>query len=147
MNIEKFRDEWCQITCGDCEYFNIRADLDGVVSTCKRLDHKHLKFAKPWFKSYDCGQSRLASCSDFKYGGVSPILKKQFPLVGIDKYLTDKQKYDGYVWLVVDNDTSIRYAVNRKDFYNNTFLTDSGNLKWIKREYYKRSNRLRWGIN
>ena len=53
---EDLRDAFCSVGCGECKYFNVKASLPGVESTCKRLDHKMVKFAGPWFKSYDCGQ-------------------------------------------------------------------------------------------
>ncbi len=47
-----------------CKYFKVNADQEHVMSECERIDHKKIKFAVPWFKSYDCGQHSII-CSDF----------------------------------------------------------------------------------
>ena len=38
-----FEDEWCCLQCGQCKWFKVGADR--TPSTCKRIDHKHIKFA------------------------------------------------------------------------------------------------------
>ena len=47
----------------------------------------------------------------------------------------------GTISFILDDDTSIRYKVPRKDFVNGTFLDSEGNLKWVEKEYYKRSRK------
>ncbi len=53
------------LDCGHCKHFNVKADLPGEVSSCKRIDHKTIKFYTPWFKCYDCGMHHMI-CSDFE---------------------------------------------------------------------------------
>lgn len=66
-------DDWIRIECQHCLYHKSNADMENVQSTCKRLDHKHLRFAKPVFKCYDC--------EDFKWVHEDKIKK----LVGGDE--------------------------------------------------------------
>lgn len=47
----------------------------------------------------------------------------------------------GKMWLILDDDKSVRYAVRREDFSDGTFLDADGNLKWIEKEYYKQSRK------
>lgn len=135
MTAEQFFD--CQrLSCGGCVYCNPSADLDSVESTCKRLDHKHLQFAKPWFKSYDCGQRGGCICSDFK--------PKEWQLWLYRHYKKDFLNHlnlKGYIPLCIDKDWSIRYYVKKKDFYNNTFLDADNNPKWVFKKYYKQSRK------
>ena len=52
-----------RIFCGDCAKWKIGADRG--ESLCPKLDHKKIKFYKPYFKSYDCGQYHTI-CSEFE---------------------------------------------------------------------------------
>ena len=138
-------DEWCHLGCGDCEYCNSKADMDGVESQCKRIDHKHLQFAVPWFKSYDCGQLSGITCADFKPLEIRKWLYEHW--VSIDDYMRAYEEIEGkpyvrgYLGLCIDKDTSVRYYVNYKDFFYNKFLNEDGSLKWVKKCYYKRSKK------
>lgn len=122
--------EFLRVSCGQCVYFNVKADMADVESTCKRLDHKHLRFAVPWFKSYDCGQSNGYICREF------------VPDAALHPYLAAHwegfEEKKGLLGLVVDGDTSVRYMVRCKDFADGTFLNDDGSLKWVEKVYYKR---------
>lgn len=136
MTLETFMDEWCCLQHGQCKHFNVRANLPGVQSTCKRLDHKHVKFAVPWFKSYDCGQTASHVCKEFEPADTQVWLKNYWNPSYLYYYAPE-----GVVWLTLDDDTSIRYGVPAKDFYEGTFMNNDGSLKWIKKQYYKRSRK------
>lgn len=121
--------------CGECIYFKVNADLNGIESTCKRLDHKKLRFAVPWFKTYDCGQFNGCVCRDFEPAKWCKYLYENWS--SFDDYfreILDRKTVD----LVIDGNLSIRYQIRYIDFVNNTFLDKEGNLKWIKRYFYKR---------
>ena len=131
------REEWPCLQHGQCKHFRVNADLAGVQSTCKRLDHKNIKFAVPWFKSYDCGQLSSNICEDFEPRDTCKWLKEHWD--GIERYFGENYTPGGYVGLILNNDTSIRYYVKAEDFYRGSFLNDVGSLKWEYREYYRRS--------
>ena len=133
---ELFEENWSCLQCGQCKYFKV--DADRSVSTCKRLDHKHIKFAVPWFKSYDCGQYSGSVCRDFEPSDLVPWLKEHW--ISWDDYW-EGEELKGTISLVLDGDTSIRYVVSRKDFTDGTFLDADGNLKWIEKTYYKQSRK------
>jgi hypothetical protein len=138
MDSLDIRDEWSCLQCGQCKHFKAGADREGIESTCKRLDHKHIKFAKPWFKSYDCGQFFGTVCRDFEPAAYCVWLCKHWK--GFDDYFAGEE-FKGTVALVLDSDFSVRYKVKAIDFINNTFLDEEGNLKWIEKEYYKISRK------
>lgn len=129
------------VGCGSCKHFNVRADMDGVESTCKRIDHKHIQFAKPWFKSYDCGQYTRTMCNDFEPDEGHVYLYKHWtdPIDYACK--GDESRIKGKIWLCLDKDQSVRYAVTMRDFWYGTFLNEDGSLKWIEKMYYKRSKK------
>ena len=131
-------DEWLRIECGHCKYFNVKADMEGVESTCKRLDHKHLRFAKKIFKCYDCGQTQTTTCADFEPGDIAVWLKDHWSEIDIIPY-----KDTDVILLNVDGNADVRYAVKAIDFYNNTFLNTDGTLKWIYK-YYSVQSRDSW---
>lgn len=125
--------------CGSCKYCNPCANMEGQESKCRRLDHKHIQFAVPWFKSYDCGQLSAIMCADFEPVDWFKYLKEHWtdPL----DYAAggDESRIRGKVWLCLDGDQSVRYAVTMRDFWFGTFLNSDGTLKWVEKMYYKRS--------
>lgn len=131
-----FEEEWCHLSCEQCRFFKV--DADRTASTCKRLDHKHIKFTNPWFKSYDCGQFSGTTCRDFEPSDTVPWLKEHW--ISWEDYWSGEEP-TGKMWLILDDDRSVRYAVRREDFSDGTFLDDQGNLKWIEKEYYKQSRK------
>ena len=150
MSAEEFWDECSHLGCGDCIYCDPRGDMDNITSPCKRIDHKHIQFAIPWFKSYDCGQRSGGICNDFQPNCWELWLirhwKPEFKEVYKDNTNTK------YVGLCLDKDQSIRYYVKFEDFFNNTFKNEDGSLKWVKKCYYKRTRigfgyKLIWEYN
>lgn len=129
-------EEWISLQCGQCRWFNVNADLPNVESTCKRLDHKHLKFAKKIFKCYDCGQTQETICRDFEPRADMVWLFKNWEMIKaqIIPY-TDKD----IIYINVDGDSDVRYGVRATDFYDNTFIEKDGSLKWVKKYYMKQS--------
>ena len=131
------------LQCGHCKFFNVRADMPNVQSTCKRVDHKHIKFAKPWFKSYDCGQFHGYICKDFEPSPTYVYLYVHW-LSYLDYFKRDPDD-SGLLGLVLDDNFDVDYYVKTKDFVNNTFLNPDGTLKWVKKMYYKRSKESPFG--
>lgn len=142
MTKEMFWDANCHLGCGDCKYCNPSADMDSIESPCKRIDHKHIQFAVPWFKSYDCGQRSGGICSDFEPNEWELWLYRHWKSEFKDiEHGKGSSTIPRYVGLCLDKDQSIRYYVNADDFYNNTFKESDGSLKWVKKEYYKQSRK------
>lgn len=71
-----------------------------------------------------------------------PWLKEHWR--GWDDYW-DGESILGKVWLILDDDKSVRYAILKTDFVNNTFLNEDGSLKWVEKEYYKQSRQTPLG--
>lgn len=128
--------------CGNCKYFNVKADLEGVESTCKRIDHKKVKFYKPWFKSYDCNQHNGIICSDF--------IPADWCVSAVKEWRGFEEYWENYVeqWLpyrdtntfvsfFVNGDTETAYRVRLMDFVNGTMI-EKGILKAFEKMYYKR---------
>ena len=146
MSKEKFWDMNCHLGCGDCKYCNPKGDMDNIESPCKRIDHKHLQFAVPWFKSYDCGQGSGGICSDFEPNEWQLWLYRHWkPEFKDKKYRKGSSILPRTVALCIDKDQSVRYHVYAKDFYYNTFRNEDGSLKWIYKEYYKQSRKSPMG--
>jgi hypothetical protein len=134
-------DEAPNLTCGSCKYFLVNADMDSVQSKCKRIDHKKIKFAVPWFKSYDCGQNAGCICSDYEPAKWCKYTYEHW--TNFDDY------WKLYVeqWLpysntnttksfTLHNNTDINYKVPLLDYvYGN--MIDGNKLKAIEKEYYK----------
>lgn len=133
--------------CGDCIHWKL--GVGGKHCPCKRLDHDKIKFAVPWFKSYDANQHNGPICSDFY---PKPHLKW-----AVDHWPGFQAYWEQYVkeWLPYGNtnslisfclngDTSIRYRVPLMNFVNGTMI-DGNTLKAVERLYYKRTNRSPFG--
>lgn len=132
---DAIHDAFPVLYCRTCIYFSAKADFPNNISRCKRLDHKKLKFAKPYFKSYDCGMFNARICRDYH---------PNFNLIpALAKYWTCTDDYVGYipsantVDLVQDSNFDVRYAVPYADFYNGTHINKDGSLKWVEKTYYK----------
>ena len=127
--------EVLRVSCGQCIYFKVNADLPHVTSMCKRLDHKHLQFALPWFKSYDCGKGWGGICREFEPDAMlHPDLAKNWQ--GYDARFPEGQK--GLMGIIADGDTSVRYMVEKEKFADGSFLLADGNLDYVEKMYYRR---------
>lgn len=137
--------EWCCLQCGECKHFQVDADRRDDT-TCKRLDHKSLQFAKSPFKSYDCGQFHSNICSDFEPNDIAKWLKEHWG--GIDKWVSEYEEFEGqsffdnkFTVLTLNGNNDVWYYVKRSDFFNNTFSNEDGSLKWVKRCYQKQTRK------
>lgn len=137
MNLELI-DACPRLTCGMCEFFKVNAEMEGIESTCKRLDHKKFKFATPWFKSYDCGLHSGCVCTEFKPSENSKYLHEHW--TGFEDYFGEIDPKET-VGLEIDGNREVRFHVRRTDFVNGTFINSDGNLKWVKKQYYKRTRK------
>lgn len=137
-------EECCHIGCGDCKYFQVDADRRQDV-TCRRIDHKRVKFAVPWFKSYDCGQQSGIICADFVPAKWHKWLFEHW--TSIEDYCREYEEVEGrprvrgMLWLCLDGNTDVEYGVDYLDFYNGTFAGPDGKPMWKERRYYKRSRK------
>lgn len=128
--------------CGDCAYFKGNAHMAGVESTCKRIDHKTVKFAVPWFKSYDCGQRDHIPCGDFvpahpEYADFKEWTNfSDFWQIYVKAWLPYENE-DITVPFTIYGDTSVRYHVPLVKYIDGTMIVD-GVLQATEKEYYKR---------
>lgn len=127
------------VGCKDCAYFKVNADLNGIESICKRIDHKKVKFAIPRFKSYDCGCFHIP-CGDF--------IPKHPEHADFKDWTNFNDFWKVYVetWLpygnenitvafTINGDTSVRYHVPLSKFIDGTMIID-GVLQAIEKTYY-----------
>jgi hypothetical protein len=127
--------------CGNCKHFSVWADMR--ESFCKRIDHKKIKFAIPWFACYDCGQRAGTICSDFELNEVlCPAIAKEWKGFGDywTKYVETWLPYhntDTGIGFTLNGDTSIRYKVKLLDYVYGTMLDENGKLKAYEKVYYK----------
>ena len=138
-------DGWCCLQCGECKHFQVDADRR-EDTTCKRIDHKKIQFARPYFKSYDCGQFHSNICSEFEPNSIAKWLKEHW--TGIYTWISawendNKRSFfdNNYTVLTLNGDNSVRYYVKRADFFNGTFVNSDGSLKWVKKCYTKASRK------
>lgn len=129
------------VMCQHCLYYNIRADLESEQSTCKRIDHKRVKFADPWFASYTCGQYHLPCC-DF-----TPKHPEYADFKGWTGF-TDFWPVFVKAWLPYENENitlpfilngnkEVRYYVPLRRFLYGTMIS-GGILHAVEKTYYKR---------
>ena len=119
--------------CGNCKYFH----------NCKRIDHTTIKFATPWFKSYDQNQFNGCICSSFEPSNSCVYACQTW--TGFDNYWPQYVEQwlpykdtNKLVYFTLHNDTSVRYGVPLMDFVNGTMIKN-GILKAVQKMYYKRT--------
>lgn len=140
LTYDEFIDEYYHWNCDSCKYCNPKADIDGVESPCKRLDHKHYSFAKATFYSYDCGYRNGCKCSDFEPRESCVWLYNHWNKEYINEYISRIDEVS-IIYLCIDHNWDVRYAIRKTDFVNGTFLNPDGSLKWLRKEYYKQSRK------
>lgn len=124
MEVEHYR-------CRDCIHFH----------DCKRIDHKTIKFAVPWFKSYD--GDYWVVCSDFrpaaymKYANAHWTCFEDYWKGYVEQWLP-YSNINVNVYFTLHNDTSIRYGVPLMDFVNGTMI-EGDILKAVEKMYYKQT--------
>jgi hypothetical protein len=121
--------------CGDCVHWNFRGP-------CKGLDHNSIRFAAPYFKSYDAGQHSGIICSKFQpYIGLYAFTQWTNFEDFWPKYVECWIPYADVnilMWFVLHNDTKMRYGVPLMDYVNVTMI-ENGFLKAVQKYYYKHS--------
>ena len=134
--------EVSNLRCRNCRFFNCRADMKGVESTCKRLDHKTIRFAVPWFKSYDCDFGTI--CSNFEPRDGQTAIKKEWEDLGgfsgwfplwIEQWRGGKT--DGLLYFTLGEDTNVRYGVKFLDYVYGKMIID-GELQAVEKMYYRK---------
>lgn len=132
----EIKDKIGRVTCGNCMYFNVKADLPEEESRCRRLDHKTYRFAMPYFRCYDCGQYNSNICREFRPNTVYKYLEDQW--TDFDDW-TNGKIHEGYVGITVGGDKTVRYYVRYRDFVYGTHVNPDGSLNWVKKCYYKQT--------
>lgn len=128
-----YNEEVDNYTCGCCKYFH----------NCKRIDHETVRFAQPWFRSYDHNQFSGIVCSDFEPAEFCVHACKVW--VDFDyywpRYVEQWLPYkdtNKLVYFTLHGDTSIRYGVPLMDFVNGTMI-EGNTLKAVIKKYYKQT--------
>lgn len=125
--------EHCPIFCGNCIYYNSHADEEGVLSTCKRLDHKRIRFRRKRFQAYDCGYLSQHICRDFEPAPMYKWLRKTW------------KSYDDYrpyiqasreVCLEDSQYPRIMFFVSHDAFADGRFLNADGSIAWTRKQYF-----------
>lgn len=142
--IEEIRDAWCVISCGDCVHFSFKI---GAEATCPMIDHEHIKFYHPYFKSYDNGEFMNLVCPKFEPNSIAKWLREHW--CGVDAYYTDKEKTKGNMSFFVDGDEDAIYQVPVALWWRGEHMDSQGNLRWVLKTYMKRvrkseKNSLGW---
>lgn len=134
--------------CGDCKYFNINGDRE--PSPCKKINHKAVKFYKPWFKSYDCGMNHLV-CGEFepKHPEYADIKDKwtnfaDFWKVYEKVWLTNCERNG--IPFVLNDDFDVMYYVPLETFLYGKVVED-GILKATRKSYLRQSRASPTGYN
>lgn len=133
--------DWCSVSCKHCKYSRYTETFHNkkiiIQSECKRIDHNHIRFAKPFFIGYDCGRRLTHCCSDFEPNPGNPWLYNHW-----DEINVILPKENAVIPFTLDGDTSVWYYVKYLDFYHNTFLNPDGTLKWVYKMYYKKARNI-----
>lgn len=142
MTYGEFRDECNCINCGHCKYFRVNADMKCIDSLCKRLDHKKYSFSKFVFGSYNCGQNNGSICREFEPKSIWKWMYNNWDESFTDLRIAEIDK-NGHrvITICIDHNWDVRYKVRYSDFADGTFIDNDGNLKWIRKEYYKRKKK------
>lgn len=129
------------LACGDCKYFKINGDREH--SPCKKIDHKTVKFHKPWFKSYDCGMHHLI-CGEFepKHPEYADIKNKwtnfaDFWKVYEKVWLTSSSRINGIPFILNDN-FDVAYYVPLETFLYGK-VVENGILNATRKSYLKQT--------
>lgn len=121
------------VFCGECARYKVNADMDGVESSCARLDHKRIRFCKKAFLAYDCGRLSSNICRDFVPSPLSPHLQSIWkdydsyePFLPRDEVALEDSSFPGVI-----------FFVSQSAFADGGFLADDGSIRWTRKQYYK----------
>lgn len=119
--------------CGDCLYYH----------NCKRIDHISVKFAVPWFKSYDRNQSSGIICNSFEPATWNLPAQKEWK--GFDSYWSryvetwlPYKNTNGLVYFTLGDNADVRYGVPLMDYLEGKMI-ENGILKAKMKMYYRRT--------
>lgn len=127
------------LSCRSCKFYRANSDRDGVESLCKRIDHKHIRFAPQLSGLYDCGRNHIV-CSDFapahpEYADFREWTGfEDFWVVFVKAWLP-YENTNKIIWFIVGKDTFTMYGVPLMSFVNGTMI-ENGILKAEKKRYY-----------
>lgn len=132
-----------RLYCGDCRHFGHSSP--GHTPCRKRIDHETVRFAQPWFKSYDCNQRSGVICSEFEPSGLYVFLARTWR--GFDYYwprFVEQWGAPRYIPFTLDGNTKVRYHVRTANFvFGNLFVGDR--LNAYERTFYVRDNKSPFG--
>lgn len=120
--------------CGSCKHFGHNSP--GHTPCRKRIDHETVKFAVPWFKSYDCNQHSGVICSEFEPSSLCRFLAQTWR--GFDYYwprFVEQWGAPRYIAFTLSGNTKVRYHVRTEDFVFGNLFVD-GRLKAYERVFY-----------
>ena len=138
MSLPELYDACPVIGCNDCIRYKPTADLPWEESTCKRLDHKHVKFYTSPFKSYDCDGP---ICQDFQPNGLNKWLARHWSPDFLKSWVGEyeaERPINRYVALILDGDRKVMYHVRYDDWFYGRFLNEDGTLKWFRKQYQRK---------
>ena len=117
--------------CNSCVYYQ----------NCKRLPSDRLGFSHSCFISSD-GKAPLGRtlCSDFTCSKRHPAKYKAWQNFSAWQWYNMFGRDYAKIGYVLDNDQSIRYYVNYKDFYSGNLIVD-GKFNAVEKMYYKQVRR------
>lgn len=125
--------------CGSCKFFGHVGP--GHTPCQKRIDHVTVRFAHPWFKTYDRNQFTGVICSDFEPAERCVYLARTWR--GFDYYwprFLDQwgsgQGKTGSVAFTLDGNTKVRYHVKTEYFVFGDKLFVDGKLNAHERMFY-----------
>lgn len=140
-------EEYDNYCCGDCAHWKV-GDC-GKHLPCKRIDHDTVKFATPWFHSYNGNQHSGCICSDFQPAAWNRSAVMRWP--GFEAYWKSYVEYwlpykntDTTVSFTLHGDTSVWYRVPLMEFVNGTMI-EGNRLKAVEKVYYKKDRNSPYG--
>jgi hypothetical protein len=131
--------------CSDCRFCNI---CNYKCPCDKRIDHQKIRFALPWFKSYQGDE--FPACKefqpnewqrwDYKYWRGWEDYFERYKKEHFGYYkgdIPEKQIEKTLLWFVLNGNKKIRYGVKYMDWVNGT-LMEGNKLKTVKKMYCKK---------
>lgn len=125
--------------CKDCKHFG-----NFTKGYCnKRIDHKQIEFAVPWFKSSP--EEVGFPCSEFEPSEIHVWDLKNYWTNWEnwyadykDTWLRGKDNSNKLCYFTLNGDRSVRYGVLISDYIYGTMI-ENNKLKAIEKMYYKRT--------
>lgn len=138
-------DDCPRFFCIHCAKWSV--DADRKCGQCPKLDHKKVKFYKPYFKCYDCGMHHLI-CSQFTPR--NPEYADFQNWTGFDDYwkvyeqawLTDASRNRGVAFVLDDNYDIMYYVPLETWLYGE--IIQNGVLMATTKAYHKRTVKDGW---